>query len=790
MTWGGRRSRWGSEKEEAPRAISFTGIVKTILEVVPGGVLRAGKTAYADDANVGFWLGVDTDGVAKLNIGGALHYLKWTGTALVVAGDIKAGTVTGSVGVMGGEITWAGGKGRMDANGIAIRAASTAAGDRAYALEETNGADMAWYTAYSSFTFGGSEPGLASHLVLRSRGIDGVTAGAHARTQIEAHSTTGHAHVLLSPTNNAGELDIDIYVDGAGAPHSDFDGLVLGNIGDAAAAGDALNRRTADVRYAPLAGAHAAVTLGADADGLLELAGQQITLAAQGANQVFVGPVSGADAEPTFRVLAAADLPGASEGARGAVVLATQAEQEAGTSTGLVNRPAYNALRKAGAGWALGTGGRDRGAGACDLQQERSGDDFVASGPYALIAGGRDNAATCEAGHAEGVSTLAGGWLASYVYTCADRVMSGFSPALAAGRVQPGDSMRVEFDGVWLDGVIESVDISANALVLATDILGSDWESVVRFWRSASGQVGAHAEGVASHAEGYASHAEGNATRAEAQQSHAEGSNSHAKGWTSHAEGFATHADGYVSHAEGYASCAAGNYAHAEGNLSRVDGFAGHAEGDHTSANGSHSHAEGYYSVADAAYSHAEGKSGYASGGASHAEGADCRAEGYASHAAGSLSRARVHCQHAHAGGRFASTGDAQAAAYVLRRAITTHADTTWYALYLDGLSALLTIPPDSLWQYRVLVVGTTQGAAQRWAYRIEGAIVNDGGATALVGAPTVTILSESDPAYEAVAAADDIADALALRVRRNGGSNYSVRWVAAVDTVEVMFPA
>jgi hypothetical protein len=433
MTWGGRRSRWGSEKEEAPRAISFTGIVKTILEVVPGGVLRAGKTAYADDANVGFWLGVDTDGVAKLNIGGALHYLKWTGTALVVAGDIRAGTVTGSVGVVGGEITWAGGKGRMDANGIAIRAASTAAGDRAYALEETNGADMAWYTAYSSFTFGGSEPGLASHLVLRSRGIDGVTAGAHARTQIEAHSTTGHAHVLLSPTNNAGELDIDIYVDGAGAPHSDFDGLVLGNIGDAAAAGDALNRRTADVRYAPLAGAHAAVTLGADADGLLELAGQQITLAAQGANQVFVGPVSGADAEPMFRALAAADLPGASESAPGAVVLATQAEQEAGTSTGLVNRPAYNALRKVGAGWALGTGGRDRGAGACDLQQGRSADDFVASGPYALIAGGRDNAATCEAGHAEGVFTLAGGWLASYVYTCADRVMAGFSPALVAG---------------------------------------------------------------------------------------------------------------------------------------------------------------------------------------------------------------------------------------------------------------------------------------------------------------------------------------------------------------------
>jgi hypothetical protein len=56
---------------------------------VPGGVIRAGKTAYDDDTNVGFWLGADSDGLAKLNLGGANFYLKWTGTNLEIAGSLR-----------------------------------------------------------------------------------------------------------------------------------------------------------------------------------------------------------------------------------------------------------------------------------------------------------------------------------------------------------------------------------------------------------------------------------------------------------------------------------------------------------------------------------------------------------------------------------------------------------------------------------------------------------------------------------------------------------------------------
>jgi len=84
MSWLTPRNRggWGPSEgdDESPTRWGLTTVIRTILDVVPGGVIRAGKTAYTDDATVGFWLGVDSDGYGKLNIGSASYYLKWTGT--------------------------------------------------------------------------------------------------------------------------------------------------------------------------------------------------------------------------------------------------------------------------------------------------------------------------------------------------------------------------------------------------------------------------------------------------------------------------------------------------------------------------------------------------------------------------------------------------------------------------------------------------------------------------------------------------------------------------------------
>lgn len=53
---------------------------------------------------------------------------------------------------------------------------------------------------------------------------------------------------------------------------------------------------------------HAAVTLGADAEVLLSLIGQQIVFDTQTANYIFAGPTSGAAADPVFRAMVAADI--------------------------------------------------------------------------------------------------------------------------------------------------------------------------------------------------------------------------------------------------------------------------------------------------------------------------------------------------------------------------------------------------------------------------------------------------------------------------------------------------
>lgn len=76
------------------------------------------------------------------------------------------------------------------------------------------------------------------------------------------------------------------------------------------------------------------------------------------------------------------------------ILIASQAETEAGTITDKAVPPAWLALRKIGSGWALGTGGNNRGSGAIDLQGGRGANAQVASGTRATVAGGYSNTAS------------------------------------------------------------------------------------------------------------------------------------------------------------------------------------------------------------------------------------------------------------------------------------------------------------------------------------------------------------------------------------------------------------
>jgi len=78
-------------------------------------------------------------------------------------------------------------------------------------------------------------------------------------------------------------------------------------------------------------GHHAAVTLAADAEVLLGLTGQQLTLDSQDANKVLAGPAAGAAADPTFRLLVAADIPGGGGAPHNLLDGATHPDTAAGT---------------------------------------------------------------------------------------------------------------------------------------------------------------------------------------------------------------------------------------------------------------------------------------------------------------------------------------------------------------------------------------------------------------------------------------------------------------------------
>jgi hypothetical protein len=85
MSWSKRG--WGHVEERV--TTSFREVIRAVVEVVPGGVIRAGKTGYGDDEHAGFWLGAGADGIARLNVGDAAHYLKWTGERLELAGSVR-----------------------------------------------------------------------------------------------------------------------------------------------------------------------------------------------------------------------------------------------------------------------------------------------------------------------------------------------------------------------------------------------------------------------------------------------------------------------------------------------------------------------------------------------------------------------------------------------------------------------------------------------------------------------------------------------------------------------------
>lgn len=76
---------------DAPFKITYAGDLTATSGSLTGMIIKGGKTAYTDDTNAGFWLGLVST-TPKLNIGAsATKYLHYDGTDITILG----GTITG-----------------------------------------------------------------------------------------------------------------------------------------------------------------------------------------------------------------------------------------------------------------------------------------------------------------------------------------------------------------------------------------------------------------------------------------------------------------------------------------------------------------------------------------------------------------------------------------------------------------------------------------------------------------------------------------------------------------------
>jgi len=144
--------------------------------------------------------------------------------------------------------------------------------------------------------------------------------------------------------------------------------------------------------------------------------------------------------------------------------------------------------------------------------------------------------------------------------------------------------------------------------------------------------------------------------------------------------------------------------------------------------------------------------------------------------------------QMAYASGSFTAAGDAQASTYILRR--TTTGNQTDQPLFLDGAALRLPVPDGRTWTFVVTISGRSSNGVSA-GYVIMGAVERVGGTTSLVGTPVNTSGGFEDNAgWNAAVVANNTLETLDIVVTTSGlGGGITTRWVARVETVEVVAP-
>jgi hypothetical protein len=101
--------------------------------------------------------------------------------------------------------------------------------------------------------------------------------------------------------------------------------------------------------------------------------------------------------------------------------------------------------------------------------------------------------------------------------------------------------------------------------------------------------------------------------------------------------------------------------------------------------------------------------------------------------------------------------------------------------LFLDGAVQRMTVPANTTWGFDILV-GARAASSDSAAYQIRGAIKNNNGSAAIVGAVVSQVITtELGPWCGSVFATNNT---LAINVA--GLTGLTIRWVASVRAVEI----
>jgi hypothetical protein len=179
----GNKLTWDGTTLGITGALSAGSITGSTFDVSTTGYVRGGKTDYA--TGTGFFLGY-SGGAYKFDIGSATSYLRWTGSALSIIGDITGASnldITGRAVIQGGGYSLGGWTSALHVN--------------------YGGASVYGLIAYTA-TSGGS----AGHAVATSGGFGWTASATGGGSAIRGVATTSGAGVIATGLSGATALAI------------------------------------------------------------------------------------------------------------------------------------------------------------------------------------------------------------------------------------------------------------------------------------------------------------------------------------------------------------------------------------------------------------------------------------------------------------------------------------------------------------------------------------------------------------------------------------------------------